>query len=120
MLAGIAPWAHPCVEVCKRTSFISSIVPSMSCLSDLDGVYDMCHGTQPSDSNELFHDYKYQENIYLGISKSYLAKHFDSETDIQHSVVLSYLPNPSARAGYDTRSIFKQSLAGLNSEFSFS
>ena len=26
---------------------------------------------------------------------------------------------PSARAGYDTRSIFKQSLTGLNSEFSF-
>ena len=26
----------------------------------------------------------------------------------------------SARAGYDTRSIFKQSLTGLNSEFSFS
>ena len=33
---------------------------------------------------------------------------------------LSYLPNPSARAGYDTRSIFKQSFTGLNSEFSFS
>ena len=28
-----------------------------------------------------------------------------------------YLPT---RAGYDTRSIFKQSLTGLNSEFSFS
>ena len=28
--------------------------------------------------------------------------------------------NPSARAGYNTRSIFKQSLTGLNSEFSFS
>ena len=35
-------------------------------------------------------------------------------------ICLSYLPNPSARAGYDTRSIFKQSLTGLNSEFSFS
>ena len=33
---------------------------------------------------------------------------------------LSYLPNPSARVGYDTRSIFKRSLTGLNSEFSFS
>ena len=31
-----------------------------------------------------------------------------------------YLPNPSARAGYDTRSIFKRSFIGLNSEFSFS
>ena len=28
--------------------------------------------------------------------------------------------NPSARAGYDTRSILKRSLTGLNSEFSFS
>ena len=28
--------------------------------------------------------------------------------------------NASARAGYDTRSIFKRSLTGLNSEFSFS
>ena len=28
--------------------------------------------------------------------------------------------NPSARAGYETRSIFKRSLTGLNSEFSFS
>ena len=28
--------------------------------------------------------------------------------------------NPSAGAGYDTRSIFKRSLTGLNSEFSFS
>ena len=35
-------------------------------------------------------------------------------------LLLSYLPNPSARAGYDTRSIFKWSLTGLNSEFSFS
>ena len=34
--------------------------------------------------------------------------------------LLSYLPNPSTRAGYDTRSIFKRSLTGLNSEFSFS
>ena len=27
--------------------------------------------------------------------------------------ILSYLPNPSARAGYDTRSIFKRSLTGF-------
>ena len=31
-----------------------------------------------------------------------------------------FLPNPSARTGYDTRSIFKRNLTGLNSEFSFS
>ena len=35
------------------------------------------------------------------------------------STSLSYLPNPSAQAGYDTRSIFKWSLTGLNSEFFF-
>ena len=34
--------------------------------------------------------------------------------------LLSYLPNPSARIGYDTRSIFKRSLTVFNSEFSFS
>ena len=38
----------------------------------------------------------------------------------QCTISWSYLPNPSARAGYDTRSIFKRSLTGLNSEFSFS
>ena len=36
------------------------------------------------------------------------------------NLLISNLPNPSARAGYDTRSIFKRSLTGLNSEFSFS
>ena len=34
--------------------------------------------------------------------------------------IWSYWPIPSARAGYDTRSIFKRILTGLNSEFSFS
>ena len=35
------------------------------------------------------------------------------------SVLFIQFTNPSARAGYDTRSIFKQSLTGFNSEFSF-
>ena len=40
---------------------------------------------------------------------------------IQNILYLKILfTNPSARAGYDTRSIFKRSLTGLNSEFSFS
>ena len=34
--------------------------------------------------------------------------------------LLSIFTNPSARAGYDTRSVFKRSFTGLNSEFSFS
>ena len=39
-------------------------------------------------------------------------------TIIVISIIL--FTNPSARAGYDTRSVFKRSLTGLNSEFSFS
>ena len=35
---------------------------------------------------------------------------------IKHTI----FTNPSARAGYDTRSIFKRGLTGLNSEYSFS
>ena len=35
-------------------------------------------------------------------------------------ISLFIFTNPSARAGYNTRSIFKRSLTGLNSEFSFS
>ena len=38
---------------------------------------------------------------------------------VQSTSMYPYLPNLSARAGYDTRSFFKQSLTGLNSEFSF-
>ena len=38
----------------------------------------------------------------------------------RNSIYLSIFTNPFARAGYDTRSIFKRSLTGLNSEFSFS
>ena len=37
-----------------------------------------------------------------------------------HDLMMILFTNPSARAGYDTRSIFKRSLTGLNSEFSFS
>ena len=45
-------------------------------------------------------------------------KKFRSVNPINTCMVL--FTNPSARAGYDTRSIFKRSLTGLNSEFSFS
>ena len=34
--------------------------------------------------------------------------------------IVTIFINPSARAGYDTRSIFKRNLIGLNSELSFS
>ena len=35
-------------------------------------------------------------------------------------LIIILFTNPSARAGYDTRSIFQRSLTVLNSEFSFS
>ena len=38
----------------------------------------------------------------------------------KYHYVWYYLPTPSDRAGYDIRSIFKRSLTGLNSGFSFS
>ena len=41
-------------------------------------------------------------------------------THENHKKRMVLFTNPSARAGYDTRSIFKRSLTGLNSEFSFS
>ena len=42
--------------------------------------------------------------------------------NLLHSFImwLILLTNPSTRAGYDTRSIFKRSLTGFNSGFSFS
>ena len=46
-----------------------------------------------------------------------LMRNSDAKQKYQAATLWSYLPNPSARAGYDTRSIFKRSLTGLNSEF---
>ena len=44
-----------------------------------------------------------------------------SDADWILLILLIYIfTNPSARAGYDTRSIFKWSITDLNSEFSFS
>ena len=37
-----------------------------------------------------------------------------------HLYTFTIFTNPSARLGYDTKSIFKRRLTGLNSEFSFS
>ena len=50
---------------------------------------------------------------------------YEKELEILIQTVTIYsqdiiFTNPSARAGCDTRSIFKRSLTGLNSKFSFS
>ena len=44
----------------------------------------------------------------------------DFSDSLTPSIPIIIFTNPSAWAGYDTRSIFKRSLTGLNSEFSFS
>ena len=49
----------------------------------------------------------------VAVSISYDDNHYTTGTS-------NIFTEPSAQAGYDTRSIFKRSLTGLNSEFSFS
>ena len=58
------------------------------------------------------------ENEMLKILKDFVRQTNHLISARQYLVIL--FTNPSARAGYDTRSIFKRSLTGLNSEFSFS
>ena len=41
------------------------------------------------------------------------------EADTDNNFCIIIFTNPSVWSGYDTMSIFKQSLTGLNSEFSF-
>ena len=41
-------------------------------------------------------------------------------TSMEKYIYIYIFTNPFTRAGYDTRSIYKQSLTGMNSEFSFS
>ena len=63
--------------------------------------------------------------IYIHIYTTYIYTliYYVYTTYIQRKYIYIYIlifTNPSAREGYDTRSIFKQSLSCLNSEFSFS
>ena len=55
-------------------------------------------------------------------TKSYIFNIYIYKEDLALNNLQSLIlfTNPSARAGYDTRSTFKRSLTGLNSEFSFS
>ena len=61
--------------------------------------------------NIVVREIKFQSHFYVPFWTNRLRK------DIN---LLFIFTNPSARAGYDTRSIFKWNLTGLNSEFSFS
>ena len=55
-------------------------------------------------------------------AQSVLILFLSLSLSLSPSLTLSLIifTNPSARVGYDTRSIFKRSLTGFNSEFSFS
>ena len=66
-------------------------------------------------SSQKFRQLQPTEIEHLKIFKSFLF-YLITHTPWQ----LTIFTNPSTRAGYDTRSIFKLSLTGLNSEFSFS
>ena len=57
----------------------------------------------------------FDRNVWKEKKKTLTKQH--KQLIYEHIVLFT---NPSARAGYDTRSIFKRSLTGLNSEFSFS
>ena len=62
--------------------------------------------------------------VHIRSQKTLISLSFDSLSYLwprdKGKLLYPYLPNLSAREGYDTRSIFKLSLTGLNSEFSFS
>ena len=57
----------------------------------------------------------------IGDSDKNIKPGYRIEFNIEKCVMLIIIfTNPSTRAGYDTRSIYKQRLTGFNSEFSFS
>ena len=83
----------------------------------------------------LVHSMFYLKATQMNMQRNFIQELMLYKTEVSHNAAeaaniiccvkrgkcsWSYLPNPSARAGYDTRSIFKQSLTGLNSQFSFS
>ena len=76
--------------------------------------------------NDIFNAKVYERNYYDHLFVCFFKSRYlspkqqllpNSSVKVAWIIIFS---NPSARAGYDTRSIFKRSLTGLNSEFSFS
>ena len=72
---------------------------------------------QVNDDDHDNHTHTHTHAFWFGIQKAYGPL---QPSLIKKATGSSYLPNPSARAGYDTKSIFKRSLTGLDSKFSFS
>ena len=70
--------------------------------------------------NQIWWIKKYMMFTHAKLSQVGFHKQIHQNFDSLWWQDLSYLPNPSARARYNTRSIFKRSLTGLSSEFSIS
>ena len=83
-------------------------------------IYQECDGLTACKERGDSLRYKLPLEIWDGIYFLPCAGQKNNHLHNEFRNYLSYLPNPSARAGYDTRSIFKWSLTGLNSEYSFS
>ena len=77
----------------------------------LNSLIEVQNSCKRSDK-EVVNKMRYFERVESFVGRHFLLLQVQSE--------LIIFTNPSARAGYDTRSIFKRSLTGLNSEFSFS
>ena len=58
--------------------------------------------------------------ILIGMLGTVTKGLVQEQEDLKIRGRVNLFTNPSTRAGYDTRSIFKRTLTGLNSEFSFS
>ena len=108
----------------KYTSgFIHKLTRTHKVLQSISNIYHTLTTPSPQTHthNRPQHDVDMQGDVLLMLHHvAFILVKLFSELGISLVVwVLSYLPNPSARAVYDTRSIFKRSLTGLNSEYSF-
>ena len=69
----------------------------------------------------FFHFFSTTFWIYIFLSSNFIfIPVFLSLSSNSLNFFITIFTNPSARVGYDTRSVFKWSFTGLNSEFSFS
>ena len=69
-------------------------------------------------------DRQKSQNFFLSLQEEFVKFFMNRQISYikpkWQALLYMLFTNPSARAGYDTRSILKQSLTGFNSEFSFS
>ena len=72
---------------------------------------------KPQEKNRISFDSRTKQHLMAKIDNVQQNNKCGSCGDKDETILFT---NPSTRAGYDTRSIFKWSLTGFNSEFSFS